>query len=87
YFPMLRFSTILVVVLGVTGAMQLFDQIYVITDGGPARATYVPLMFIYNRTFVYTGEIGVAAAASFVLFVIILLITIAQRRIITERRW
>ncbi len=87
YFPMLRFSTILVVILGVTGAMQLFDQIYVITDGGPARSTYVPLMFIYNRTFVYTGEIGVAAAASFILFVIIMLLTIAQRKVITERRW
>ncbi len=87
YFPLMRFSTILVVILGLTGAMQLFDQIYVITDGGPARATYVPLMYIYNRTFVYIGDIGLAAAASFVLFVIILVLTITQRKVITERRW
>ncbi|GGM77343.1 ABC transporter permease [Thermogymnomonas acidicola] len=87
YFPMLRFSTVLVVILGLTGAMQLFDQVFVITDGGPARSTYVPLMFIYNRTFVYTGEIGLAAAASFILFIIIMALTISQRRIISERRW
>lgn len=87
YFPMMRFSTVLVVILGLTGAMQLFDQIYVITDGGPARSTYVPLMYIYNRTFVYIGDIGLAAAASFVLFVIIMALTITQRKVITERTW
>ncbi|SMD30526.1 carbohydrate ABC transporter membrane protein 1, CUT1 family [Picrophilus oshimae DSM 9789] len=86
YFPLMRFSTILVVILGLTGAMQLFDQIYVITDGGPARATYVPLMYIYNRTFVYVGDIGLAAAASFVLFVIIMILTVTQRKVITDRR-
>ena len=87
YAPMLNFTTFIVVILGIIGSMQLFDQIYVITDGGPSHSTYVPLMFIYNRTFVYFGEVGLSAAASFILFFAILAITLLQRKYIKETRW
>lgn len=87
YFPMLRFTTILVVILGITGSMQLFDQIFVITGGGPAGTTYVPLFYIYDLAFYTTGEQGMAAAASVILFVIILAITLTQRRFLRELRW
>lgn len=87
YLPMLNFTTFIVIILGIIGSMQLFDQIYVITDGGPSHATYVPLMFIYNRTFIYFGEVGLSAAASFILFFAILLITLFQRRYLKDTRW
>jgi len=86
YFPMLRFTTTFVVILGLIGCIQLFDQVFVITDGGPAHATYVPLMFIYNRAFLY-NELGEAAAASFILFVVIMILTLTQRRFFREMTW
>ncbi|MEM3851487.1 MAG: sugar ABC transporter permease [Methanomassiliicoccales archaeon] len=86
YFPMLRFTTTFVVILGLIGAIQLFDQVFVITSGGPAHATYVPLMFIYNRAFIYDA-LGEAAAASFVLFAVIMVITLTQRRFFKEMSW
>ncbi len=87
YFPMLRFTTIIVAILGITGAMQLFDQIFVITGGGPAGSTYVPLFYIYDLAFTAQGEQGVAAAASVILFIIIMAITLTQRRFLRELSW
>lgn len=40
--PLLRFSFFFVAVLGVIGSMQLFDQVYIMTAGGPGTSTYVP---------------------------------------------
>ena len=87
YVPMLRFSTFIVVILGIIGSMQLFDQIYVITGGGPAHSTYVPMMYIYNRTFLYFGDVGLSAAASFILFFVIMAITLLQRSKLKETGW
>ncbi len=87
YAPMLNFTTFIVIILGIIGSMQLFDQIYVITEGGPSHATYVPLMFIYNRTFIYFGDVGLSAAASFILFSVIMVITLLQRRYLKDTRW
>ena len=86
YFPMLKFTVFFVVVLGIIGSMQLFDQVFIMTDGGPGNSTYVPLIYIYNQAFVF-DNFGAAAAASFILFVIILILTLAQRRLISEVRW
>ena len=87
YFPMLTFTTLFVVILGIIGSIQIFDQVYVMTDGGPAHATYVPILYIFNRAYLYPGLIGVGAAASFMLFVIIMTITIAQRNFLKEMKW
>lgn len=87
YAPMMGFTTFLVVILGIIGSMQLFDQIYVITGGGPAHTTYVPMIYIYNRTFIYFGTIGLSAAASFILFAAIATMTLLQRRYLKEIRW
>ncbi|MCL6090633.1 MAG: sugar ABC transporter permease [Candidatus Thermoplasmatota archaeon] len=87
YAPMLSFTTFLVVVLGVIGSMQLFDQVFVITGGGPANSTYVPLIYIYNRAFLYFGTLGVSSAASFILFAVIMAVTLLQRRYLKELRW
>jgi multiple sugar transport system permease protein len=87
YFPMLTFTTLFVVILGLIGSIQIFDQVYVMTDGGPAHATYVPILYIFNRAYLYPGLMGVSAAASFILFVLIMAITIAQRNFLKEMKW
>lgn len=87
YAPMLTFATILVVILGLIGSMQLFDQVFVITNGGPANTTYVPLMFIYDKAFKAYGQKGIAAASSFILFGIIMIATVIQQRYLKDVRW
>ncbi len=88
YFPLLKFTTTLVVLLGLIGCIQLFDQVYVMTLGGPANATLVPLMLIYNYAFNNQGSAqGLAAGASFIIFAIIMVLTITQRNFLRDLAW
>ncbi len=59
------------------GSFQVFDTVYVLTNGGPGNATEVMNSLIYKSAFV-GFRIGAASAMSVVLFVVILAITIAQ---------
>lgn len=79
--PLLRPSIFLVVALGTIGAFQVFDQAKFMTNGGPANATLVPLLEIYNAGF-QDGRFGLAAAMAVILFVIIFIVTLIQRRLI-----
>jgi multiple sugar transport system permease protein len=61
-------------------SLQLFDEVYVTTKGGPLRATTVLVYYLYNEAFVnFDG--GYAAAVGCVLFVVILAIALVQLRI------
>ncbi len=64
------------------GAFQLYDQVYVLTSGGPANSTLTPVYLIWQNSFGDNAgpQAGYAAAQSFVLFVIIMLVTIVVRR-------
>ncbi len=79
--PSLRPTIFFVVTLGLIGSFQVFDQIYVMSNGGPVNATTTMSYYIYNSAFKYF-RFGYASAASIVLFIIILIFTIIQRRII-----
>jgi multiple sugar transport system permease protein len=79
--PLLRPSIFLVVALGTIGAFQMFDQAKFMTNGGPLRSTLTPLLEIYNAAF-RDNHFGLAAAMSVLLFILIFLVTIAQRRVI-----
>ncbi len=82
--PLLSPSTFFVVVISLINGFQVFDQIFVMTGGGPEGASQVVVGQIYNLTFRY-GRAGDASALSWLLFVIILLITAVQLR--SQRRW
>ena len=82
--PLLSPATFFVLVTGLIGAFQVFDQIYVITEGGPEGSTSVIVQQIVNNSFKY-GRMGYASAMSMVLFVIILIITGIQIRL--QKRW
>ena len=79
--PMLRPAVFLVVALGTIGAFQVFDQAKFMTNGGPDNATLVPLLEIYNAGF-QDGHFGLAAAMAVILFIIIFIVTLIQRRLI-----
>lgn len=75
--PLLRPTMLFVLVTGVIGSFQVFDTVYVMTNGGPGDSTEVVNSLIYKTAFV-GFRIGDAAAMSVVLFVVILAVTIAQ---------
>jgi multiple sugar transport system permease protein len=79
--PGLKPTLFFVVTLGIIGTFQVFDQIYMMSAGGPVNATTTLSYFIYNSAFRYF-RFGYAAAAAVVLFAIILFVTCVQRRIV-----
>ncbi len=81
--PMLRPVIFFVVTVGVIGTFQVFDQIFVMTEGGPLDSTTTVAYLIYKWAFRDTSiKMGRAAVAAIILTVIILIVTLIQRRII-----
>lgn len=78
--PLLRPTLFFVVTLGLIGTYQVFDQIYVMTSGGPAKTTMTMAYMVYRNGF-RNSEMGLGAAIAILLFVIIFILTLAQRRI------
>jgi multiple sugar transport system permease protein len=74
--PMLGRTMTLVAVLQVIASLKIFDQIYLITAGGPNYATRPAIEYIYDTGFT-SQRIGYASAASLVLFVVIALVSFA----------
>lgn len=75
--PGLRPTMTYVIVLAANGAFQAFDQIYILTKGGPFRSTETLVYRIYTEGF-SNFELGTAAALSFVLLAITLVVGVAQ---------
>ncbi len=82
--PMLSPSTFFVVVLSLINGFQVFDQVYVMTGGGPNNSSRVVVQEVYDLTFRY-GQAGMASALSWLLFIVILIITLIQFR--GQKRW
>ncbi|GAA2168036.1 sugar ABC transporter permease [Pedococcus bigeumensis] len=82
--PLLSPSTFFVVIISLINGFQVFDQVYVMTGGGPSGSSQVVVGQIYDLTFRY-GRAGEASALSWILFAVILVITAVQIR--GQRRW
>ena len=82
--PLLRPTIVLVVVLGTIGTFQVFDQVNIMTQGGPSQTTLVPTYLIYTKTLgtETRAQAGLAAAMAFILAAIIFFISYLQRRFI-----
>ena len=77
--PALRPALFFVVVVETVGAFQVFDTVYVMTGGGPVRASYTLAYAVYDYGFRYF-DIGRAAAIGVALWAIVLLVSLTQRR-------
>ena len=75
--PIISPTTFFIIVLSVIGSFQAFDQIYVLTQGGPARATSVIVHYLYENGFQWFN-MGYAAAIAYVLFALLFILTIIQ---------
>ncbi len=82
--PLLGPATLFLVVWSTINALQLFDEVYFLTRGGPGTATYVVVYYLYNLAFAQ-GIAGYAAAIAYVLMIAILCLTLIQLWI--GRRW
>lgn len=82
--PLLTPATFFVIVISLINNFQVFDQIYLMTSGGPEGSTSVIVQQIVKNSFDY-GRMGYASALSMVLFVIILSITLVQIKL--QKRW
>ena len=80
--PLLVPTLLVVTVLSVIRAVQVFDQPYVLTGGGPGTATQYIVQYIYRTGFdPTTPQYGLAAAAAMVLAAALLLLTLGQLRL------
>jgi multiple sugar transport system permease protein len=75
--PLLSPATLFLIVWSTINALQVFDEIYVTTRGGPLQATTVLVYEIYNEAFVIFHA-GYAAAIALVLFLITLVFSVIQ---------
>ena len=78
--PLLRPTLFFIITLGLIGTYQVFDQIYVMSSGGPAKTTLTMAWMVYRNGF-RNSEMGLGAAIAILLFVIIFTLTLIQRRI------
>jgi multiple sugar transport system permease protein len=81
--PMLRPIIFLVVVLGTIGTLQLFDQALIMTAGGPLNQTTTINLLIYQAAFT-NSEMARASAMAFILFVLIFVLFLVQRRFLGD---
>jgi multiple sugar transport system permease protein len=78
--PLLRPTLFFVITLGLIGTYQVFDQIYVMSSGGPAKTTLTVAYLVYRSGFT-NSDMGMAATIAILLFIIIFTLTMIQRRI------
>ena len=76
--PLLRRTTTLVIMLQIIASLKIFDQVYLMTGGGPGISTQVLLGLVTDTAFT-DYRIGAGSAASVLLFIVIVIITIVRQ--------
>jgi len=82
--PLILPALFLVLTLGLIGTWQVFDQVFLITQGNPVNTTLTPAYLAYQTSF-GNAQWGQGAAIAFILFGIIVVFTVVQRLILRER--
>lgn len=80
--PLITSTMYFILTMTLIGAFQLYDQVYVLTSGGPANSTLTPVYLIWQNSFGSNAgpQAGYATAQSVVLFAIIMAVTVLVRR-------
>jgi lactose/L-arabinose transport system permease protein len=83
--PLLKPIVFLTSIMALTSTLQLFDEVVNLTNGGPGDATRTISQYIYDLSFTYVPNYGYAAAVSYVVLLVIVLLTILQKGITGEK--
>lgn len=81
--PQLRRTLLFTIVIGVTGAVQSFVPVYLLTKGGPIDSTMVLPMYLFNNAFSYS-RFGYASAIAVVLLLMLLAFAVLQFKLVDE---
>jgi len=84
--PMLKPIILFTSIMSTIGTLQLFDEVMNITKGGPGIATLSISQYIYNLSFEYTPNFGYASTVSYVIVVLIIILSIIQFRVAGDER-
>ncbi len=79
--PLLKPVILLTAIMSTSGTLQLFDEVVNITNGGPNNSTMTISHYIYNLSFKYSPDFGYATAVSFVVFVLIAVLSLLQMKV------
>lgn len=79
--PLMRPTLFFVLTVGIIGTWQVFDQVFVISQGEPQKTTFTPAYLVYREGF-RNFAMGRATAVAFLLFAIIAVFTLVQRRVV-----
>lgn len=82
--PLLSPTLFFTLIISLINSFQVFDQVWIMTQGGPAGSTSVLVEQIVNNSFRY-GRMGYAATLSWVLFLIVFVVTMIQTRM--QKNW
>ena len=83
--PLLARTTTLILVLQVLASLKVFDQIFLLTNGGPNFSTRPVIQYVYEQGFT-TYRVGYASAISYAFFLLILLVSLVQFGLLSRRR-
>jgi len=83
--PLLKPTLIFVLVINVIKSFQVFMEIYIMTKGGPLHSTTTLVYMIFTNAFEKTDAMGYAAAISYFLFFILLIISFIQIKLLRSK--
>ena len=83
--PLLKPIILVTAIMSTNGTLQLFDESVNLTNGGPANATITMSHYIYNTMFTKNPNFGYAAAMSFVILVLVAILSAIQMKVGDKR--
>ncbi len=83
--PLLKPIILFTSIVSTIGTLQLFDEVMNITSGGPGNATMTISMYIYNLSFEYTPDFGYAATVSYVILILVVILSFIQFKVAGDR--
>ena len=83
--PLLKPIILFTSIVSTVGTLQLFDEVMNITSGGPGNSTMTISMYIYNLSFEYTPDFGYAATVSYVVLILVVILSFIQFRVAGDR--
>lgn len=83
--PLLRPTILLTTIMSINGTLQLFDESVNLTNGGPANSTLTMSHYIFKASFEYNPQFGYAAAMSYVIFILVAILSFVQMKVGDKR--